>query len=99
VEVRPRYVVVDTNCLIENLGVVKVLVRARLFQVVLPTTVGDELRQLALGTPVPRAVTMLSRDQWMTGSKKMVKLMAAAKTCVAFLKVFGIILLYKIHNK
>ncbi|XP_058063380.1 telomerase-binding protein EST1A [Anopheles bellator] len=48
-EVRPRYVVLDTNCFVDDLPAVEWITTFRAFKMLIPITVVKELRGLALG--------------------------------------------------
>ncbi|XP_052862977.1 telomerase-binding protein EST1A [Anopheles cruzii] len=65
-EVRPRYVVLDTNCFVDDLTAVEWIATFRAFRMLIPITVIKELRGLALGDanrqkPLPAGVADASQ--------------------------------------
>lgn len=85
IEVRPKYLVTDTNCFVEHLNLIKAIVDAQLFILLVPTTVAHELKQLSLGALL-KGFSVLSRNQLMPSGSKLANLMESAKISYEFLK-------------
>ncbi|KAL3078956.1 hypothetical protein niasHS_014738 [Heterodera schachtii] len=86
IEIRPKYLVPDTNTFIDHLGHIQRLVQSDQFTVLVPTIVIDELNCLALGAPIPPGSTLLSRELLTPEGSKAAVVMQRAKTAMEWLR-------------
>uniref|UniRef100_A0A183BVU7 PINc domain-containing protein n=1 Tax=Globodera pallida TaxID=36090 RepID=A0A183BVU7_GLOPA len=86
IEIRPKYLVPDTNTFIDHLGHIQRLVQSDKFTVLVPTIVTDELSSLAMGTPIPTGSTLLSRELLAPEGSKAAVVMQRAKSAMEWLR-------------